>query len=263
MRLVASLLLCMLTSAVYGQMGFQVEPPKLYFEEQQGKFAPTRVKISNTGPVRMLIRASCMDWRRDSLGDKQFYPAGTLGSSCCPYLRIQPETIELAPGTQQDVLVSLEPGKNPGGTLRNAMLMLTQLNEKEIADAQGQKSGFIIKVQLGVHVYHVPAAAKSRMMAIDSLCLAQVKATQSANVLVNNVGELPLESELRIELTNLVTAEETKLPSVPVNTMPGEKIWVKSPLPDKLPKGRYLVIALIESGTDVPLQVAEFETDIQ
>lgn len=262
MRLFTFLVLLTLPTAVLGQMGFQVEPPKLYFEEKQGKIAPTRIKLSNTGSSRMVVRASCVDWRRDSLGDKQFYPAGTLPLSCCPYLRVQPETVELEPGTQQEMLVSLDPGKTNRPGLHNAMLMLTQLNEKEIASARGQTSGFIIKVQIGVHVYHTSSALKNREIAIDSLCTAQTKEGRFANILVNNTGELPLESEVRLELTNLLTAEEIKVPSVPVNSMPGEHIWVKSLLPANLPKGRYLIIALIESGTDVPLQVAELEADV-
>jgi hypothetical protein len=67
---------------------------------------------------------------------------------------------------------------------------------------------------------------------------------------------------MRVELTNLKTAEEVKLESIPVNSMPGERIWVNAPLPAKLPAGRYLVITIIDSGPDVPLQVAELETDV-
>ncbi|QJW89795.1 hypothetical protein HNV11_10605 [Spirosoma taeanense] len=251
-----------ITSRTFGQAGFQVEPPKVYFEEKNNKLAPVRIKVTNPSAVRMVIRASCVDWRRDSLGEKQFHPAGSLPSSCCPYLRVQPETVELEPGSQQEVLVSLNPDKLGNQQLRNGMLMLTQINEREIAEAQGRKSGFIFKVQIGVHLYHIPAAVKLKTMEIDTLFLSHNKEVQQLQVRVRNAGELDLESQLRVELTNLQTAEEIKLPPVPVNTMPGERIWLKTLLPEKLAKGRYLIIAIIDSGTDIPLQVAELETDM-
>ena len=82
------------------------------------------------------------------------------------------------------------------------------------------------------------------------------------SVRVNNTGKLNAESQLRVEITNLVTSEEIKLPAVPVNSLPGERIWVNAELPEKLPQGRYLIIAIVDSGSDVPLQVAELETDV-
>ena len=245
-----------------GQTGFQVEPPKVTFEEQNGRLAPVRVKLTNTSSVRMVIRASCVDWQRDSLGDKQFYAAGTLKTSCCPYLRVQPETVEMAPGSEQEVVVTLSPDGPLTQQLHHGMLMLTQINEREIAAAKGVQVGFIMRVQIGVHLYHMPKVGLSKAMSIDTMAVGAVKERHQVSVRVNNTGKINAESQLRIEVTNLITTEEVKLPPVPVNSLPGERIWVNAPLPEKLAKGRYLIIAIIDSGSDVPLQVAELETDV-
>lgn len=263
MKTIFILLLMLLPSLVLAQAGFQVEPPKLYFEEQNGRLAPVRIKLTNPSTVRMVIRASCADWRRDSLGEKQFYPPGKLPNSCCPYLHVQPETVELQPGGEQTMVVSLNPDRPVSDRLHNGMLLLTQINEREIAQAQGVKSGFIFKVQLGVHLYHTPRNVTQRQMTIDTVSVGQTPEDRHLRVRVGNTGQLHLESQLRLELTNLQTAEETKLEPITVNTMPGERIWVRTPLPPKLPKGRYLVISIVDSGPDVPLQVAELETDLR
>ncbi|MEZ0607985.1 hypothetical protein ACAW74_05695 [Fibrella sp. WM1] len=257
------LLLCLLAGQLKAQSGFQVEPPKLYFDEQNGKLTPMRIKLTNPTKVRMVIRASCADWRRDSLGEKQFFAAGKLPNSCCPYLNVQPETVELLPGGEQTMLVSLNPDKPLPAQLHNGMLMLSQINEREIAEAQGVKSGFIFKVQLGVHLYHTPRNVTQKMIAIDTVAFAKTNADRLVRVRVNNTGSLQLESQMRVELTNLKTAEEVKLEPITVNSMPGERIWVRAALPAKLPAGRYLVITIIDSGPDVPLQVAELETEMQ
>lgn len=260
--LLFTLLLASATLRAVGQTGFQVEPPKLTFEEQNGKLAPVRVKITNTSSVRMVIRASCADWRRDSLGDKQFFPAGTLPTSCCPYLRVQPETVEMAPGSQQEVLVTLAPDRPLSQELHHGMLMLTQINERELSAAQGVQVGFIMRVQIGVHLYHMPKAGLPKTMSIDTLSVGSSPENRRVSVRVNNTGKVNVESQLRVEVTNLVTSEEIKLPTIPVNSLPGERIWVNAALPDKLAKGRYLIIAIIDSGSEVPLQVAELETDM-
>jgi P pilus assembly chaperone PapD len=257
------LLMWLLSGVAMAQAGFQVEPPKLYFDEQTGKLTPIRIKLTNPTKVRMVIRASCADWRRDSLGEKQFFPPGKLPTSCCPYLRVQPETVELAPGGEQTMLVSLSPDQPVSTQLHNGMLMLTQINEREIAEAQGIKSGFIFKVQLGVHLYHTPRNVTLRTIGIDTVAVGKTGDGQQIRVRVNNTGALQLESHMRIELTNLKTAEEVKLDPVTVNSMPGERIWVKTPLPKAISAGRYLIITIIDSGPDVPLQVAELEADIR
>lgn len=45
--------------------------------------------------------------------------------------------------------------------------------------------------------------------------------------------------------------------------MPAEKIWLKAGLPANLPGGRYLVVAIVDSGPETPLEVAELETELQ
>ena len=260
--IVYTLLLVSVTLRAAGQTGFQVEPPKLTFDKQNGKLAPLRVKLTNTSAVGMVIRASCVDWRRDTLGDKQFLPAGTLPVSCCPYLRVQPETIELAPGTAHEIVVTLTPDQSLTQELHHGMLMLTQINEREISAAQGVQVGFLMRVQIGVHLYHIPKAGLTKTMSIDTMLAGPATENHRVSVRVNNTGKTNVESQLRVEITNLVTSEEVKLPVIPVNSLPGERIWVKAALPEKLTKGRYLIIAIVDSGSDVPLQVAELETDI-
>lgn len=258
-----TLLLIAVALRAVGQTGFQVEPPKLTFDEQNGKVAPLRVKLTNTSAVRMVIRASCVDWRRDSLGDKQFFPAGTLPTSCCPYLRTQPETVEMEPGTTREIVVTLAPDRTLTPELHHGMLMLTQINEREISAAQGVQVGFIMRVQIGVHLYHMPKGSLTKTMSIDTIAVGSAKeANRQVSIRVNNTGKTNVESQLRVEVTNLITSEEVKLPAIPVNSLPGERIWVKAALPGKLAKGRYLIIAIVDSGSDVPLQVAEIETEM-
>ncbi len=257
--------LLLLSFAGQGQSGFQVQPSKLYFNEQNGALTPARIFVKNPSQVRMVVRASCADWRRDSVGNKQYFPPGELPTSCCPYLLVQPETVELQPGEEKEMIVTLQPTQSPATDLRHAML--TQANEHELAAAQKVTASVIFRIQLGVHLYHIPATAKNRSLVIDTLLLPRAEKTpadadRQVRIRVANSGDLNAESTLRVELTNLQTAQETKLEPIGINTLPNDRIWVNAGIKEKLPKGRYLIVAILDSGPDIPLQVAELEADL-
>lgn len=255
---------------VWAQGGFQVQPSKLFFHEQNGTLTPARLLVKNPSPVPMVVRASCADWTRDSTGNKQYFAPGAMPTSCCPYLLVQPETVELQPGEEKEVIVTLRPTGRAVGELRHGMLFLTQANEHELAASQKVTASVIFRMQIGVHLYQIPSTAKNRSLVIDTLALppankatpAGQPASPQVRVRVRNAGDLNAESTLRIELTNLQTAQETKLSPVDINTLPNDRIWVAAEVKERLPKGRYLVVAILDSGPDIPLQVAELETDL-
>lgn len=260
--IVLKLLLCV--SCAYGQTSFLVESSRLFFHEPVGGSAPaTKLKVKNPGSTRLIIRASCADWQRDSLGDKQYFQPGTLETSCCPYLTVQPETIELGPGQEQELLVSLTPATHPQ-KLQNGMLMLTQVNEEQWQGQPKAKAQIMFRMRIGVHLYYIPKNINKRAISVDTLLVdTDNKVLKPLRLKVHNTGDINLDSHVRFELTNLQTSEEFTVESMAVNSMPSEKIWLRTELPANLPKGRYLVVAIVDSGPETPLEVAELETEIR
>lgn len=259
-----TLCLVVYTSFVYGQTSFQVESSRLFFSEPVAGVAPTtKLKVKNPGTSRLTIRASCSDWQRDSLGDKKYFPPGTLKTSCCPYLTVQPETIELNPGQEQELLVTLDPATQPNRML-NGMLMLTQVNEEEWQGKTKSKAQIMFRMRIGVHLYYTPKNVTKRSLSVDTLFIANdTKELKPLQVKIHNTGDLNLDSHVRFELTNLQTSQEYKVESLAVNTMPAETIWLKTELPANLAGGRYLVVAIVDSGPETQLEVAELETELR
>ncbi|MEZ0542527.1 hypothetical protein ACAW75_22710 [Fibrella sp. Tmos10] len=245
------------------QIGFQVSPAKIYINHSSTTEQTARLHLTNTMDKRLILQATCADWRRDSAGTKVYYPAGTLPTSCCSVVRVTPTVIELAPHEERDILVTVLADASSGaGLLRNAMVLLTQVNEQETASAS-RSSQFIIRVQIGVHVYVLPAESVQPDVAITGMKLSRSGDRYQVKVQVANQGGTLLESQLRVEYLNLATMQEVKMEPMPVNTMPKEQFNVTALVPDTLPKGKYLIVAILDSGSGQPLKVAELETELK
>ena len=140
-RLVLILLCLIETSFCQAQIGFQLSPAKLYFSQKGTAEQTARLHVNNTTNTRLVLQATCADWRRDSTGTKVYYRPGLLPTSLCSSIKVTPDVIDLAAGEERDVLVTLAPGQlSNSPSFRNGMLFLTQSNELEVAEQKLQRS---------------------------------------------------------------------------------------------------------------------------
>jgi hypothetical protein len=262
--LILTLILCLMeVSLCQAQIGFQVSPAKLYFTQKGTNEQTLRLHLTNPMDTRLVLQATCADWRRDSTGEKVYYPVGSLPTSCCSLVKVIPSTIELAPGEQRDVLVTLLADQSvKSGAIRNGMLLLTQSNEQEVARLKGA-SQFIIRAQIGVHVYVIPDENLKSDIAITNMDIVKSGSQYQVKVQVRNSGGTLLESQLRLEYLNLATMQEVKAEAVPVNTMPKDDYRVIATVPSTLPAGKYLIVAVMDSGPSQTLKVAELEATLK
>ncbi|XWW45703.1 hypothetical protein JYG30_23795 [Fibrella sp. USSR17] len=253
------LFLCLATFSVcQAQIGFQVSPAKLFINHSKTASQTVRIHIINPMDTRLVLQATCADWRRDTVGAKVYYPAGTLPGSCCSIVSITPNVIELAPHQETDVLITVR-ADAAAGTLRNGMILFTQVNEQETARAKAG-SLILIKVQIGVHIYVLPGESRQPEIGITNMEVARSGKKAQLTVEIANTGGTLLESNLRLEYLNLATMQELKTDPVPVNTMPKDQFKVSSLIPETLAAGKYLIVAILDSGPGQTLKVAELET---
>ncbi|MBO0951154.1 hypothetical protein [Fibrella forsythiae] len=255
------LILCLAVAILpcQAQIGFQVSPAKLYVNHSTTSEQTLRLHLNNTMDTRLVLQATCADWRRDSMGTKAYYPAGSLPNSCCSLVRVTPSVIELAPHEERDILVTVQADPRSGSAVvRNGMILLTQANEQETARAKGA-SQFIIKVQIGVHLYVLPEVSAQPDIAITGMDVAKAGDQYQVKVQVENKGGTLLESQLRLEYLNLDSMQELKMEPMPVNTMPKDQFKVAAMVPASLAKGKYLIVAILDSGPGQTLKVAELE----
>lgn len=241
------------------QIGFQVSPAKLYFTQKGETEQTLRLHVNNTTNARLVLQATCVDWRRDSTGTKVYYAPGSLPTSVCSSIKVTPGVIELAPNEERDILVTLNPDQQvKSASFRNGMLLLTQSNEVETARSRAPAE-FIIKVQMGVHLYVLPEVSLKPDIAITDMDISRSGEQYQVKVKVHNKGEILLESQLRLEYLNTETMEEVKVAPIPVNTLPTEAFNVTTTIPLAVTPGKYHIVAILDSGPNQALKVAELE----
>ena len=258
------LLLCLMElSFCQAQIGFQVSPSRLFFSQGSSAEQTLRLHLNNPMDTRLVLQITCADWRRDSTGEKVYYPSGTLPTSSCPFVRVTPGVVELAPKETRDVLVTLALNQQDySKDVRNGMIFLTQSNEQEVARAKAS-SQFIVKAQIGVHVYIVPDENTRSGIDIMDMDIAKTGPQYRVKVGIQNSGNTLMESKLRLEYLNLETMEELKTEAVPVNTMPKDSYRVVAGVPPTLRAGKYLIVAVLDSGPGQTLKVAELKADLK
>lgn len=260
---------------VNAQVGFQVSPGKLFFRQSVGQVGSQTVRITNSSPNDLVLECNFADWKRDSMATKIYAAPGTYPGSISKYLKVTPENISLKPGESKLVEVNLSLPAEDDHMVSNAMLFITQVNEKELANRSNNKqTSMVFRVQMGVHVYNETPQLQSRNIDIEDVQYIasnpvdggkkDSSSTQKKiSALIANIGERITEGTVRFELTHKETLDEWKSKPLDFNSMPGDKFYVSNSLPGSLAKGRYALVTIVDFGSDQPLKVAESEIEIK
>ncbi len=281
-RLPLTLLFTLLISAAFSQGGLQVAPGKVFFHQGQGQLSSKSVSVTNTSTQTITVNCSFADWVRDSAGNKIYADPGTYKHSNSKYLKVFPATATIKPGESASFEVSLLLPENGDTAVTNSMLFITQVDEKKLEDPNVKKKEAFMKflIQMGIHIYNEPPQIQYKNIDIvqvrqenDTLqdykyntvkkkydTLHQV--VRNIEAVIHNNGDLICEGQVRFELTDKATQKEIKLEPVGFNSLPGDRLVMRMVLGDKVPKGKYFVVTLLDFGMDQPLKVAESEIDI-
>jgi hypothetical protein len=254
-------------TAVNGKaQGIAVTPSRMFFNGMPGQAAVQQLELYNTGKGRLVFNASVKDWLRDSTGNKVYYDAGKLPASNATWLEVVPTTIDLGPGEKKTVTVTLHVPATPaaGKNVTNSMLFFTQVNEQQAFTSQKEsKIGINLHLELGVHIYHTPPGFSRKDLEFEAfndqgLAIQQQDTLRQLALKVKNTGDIVADSRIRFEITNKTTGEELQIPVTAVSMLPGAEQVIYLFLPAHL-QGRYLAVALLDSGTDTSLKIAEKE----
>lgn len=272
MKQIASLLFALFAAGIiHAQGGFLVKPTKLYFDPAPQSQQKQTITIRNTSGEPVILECSLQDWKRDSIGNKVYSNAGTLPNSCSRYLKVAPEVVALQPGEEKELEVILSAPADSVKQALNAMLMLTQVNEKKAEKAKIVQTQIVVRMQVGVHVYFEPPYLETKDVDLQRLFFAKSGTASKEDLLakerglvseIANIGQLVAEGKLRLELSNLQTQQVWKLDEKEFNSMPGDLLQIPFTLPAGLPKGPYNILAMLDLGANLPLKVIEAQIDL-
>jgi len=236
-------------------------PTRVFFEGNPEETVTEIITISNSGKDTYEFIVHIQDWKRDSLGNKLYFPMATLPNSNAKYIGLSTTNLKVEPGERKTFPISISIPKEVNSSSTNSMLFFTQTNALE-PNTKG-KSGMGIKtsLELGIQLFYTPHETK--IGDLDFLAFehqnetVQGKQVKRLAIKLKNTGEVNKDSFIKFELTNKLTGEEIKIKSIPIAIMPLDYQWVYCPIADTLAEGEYLAVAILESGADNNLKVAE------
>jgi len=256
------ILLFLGTHTILSAQDISVSPARIFFKQSEPQRLSQRVTLFNSGDKSIIFQSSISDWKRDSLGNKVYFSAGTLSSSNASWVEVQPNIVEIPAHSKKEVTVILHVPKDKKPGLTHSMLFLTQLNaQPSRALANGKTNiGVMVKLEFGIHVYYTPLLTELKNLEFINLKEKTVtegnKKIRRIEVKIKNTGNVVTDGFLRLEVTDKSSGKEMKLPERAISMLPGDEQTIYLDMPASL-KGTYLVVALLDSGEQTNLKVAK------
>ena len=217
--------------------------------------------LSNTSDVPVQATITRQDWDRAENGDNRFLPAGSTGRSCGAMLSASPVSIRVEPRSSRIVRLSVE----GAAALSQECWDIFFVEEvPQRAGIRGNSLQYIFRT--GVKVYVIPPGLKRdggvEDMSVDEVPLVAEKSASSTPTLISvapktkrqvsvrfrNTGAEHLVSKGQLEFRRLDNSVAAKVAIPEFPTLPGATRKVMIDIPTDLPRGDYLVLALIDFG---------------
>jgi pili/flagellar assembly PapD-like chaperone len=218
--------------------------------------------LSNTSDKPVQATISRSDWDRIENGDNRFISAGSSGMSCGAMLSVSPLSVRIEPHSSRVVRL----GVQPSAALTHECWDIIFVEEvPQRSSTKGNSLQYIFRT--GVKVYVAPPGltrdgAVEDMEAVDA-APAQAASTTPASrtpapakpaakrqiaIRFHNTGGMNLIAKGRIEFRRLDNSLATQVAIAEFPTLPGATRKILVDVPNDLPAGDYVALALIDFG---------------
>jgi len=231
-------LLAWLASGMAADIG--ISPPRVDLAGAPGQRLTTTVTVLTMSGREQQVATEIGDWTMGVTGDIAFFPSGTLTHSSGPWFELDALDFVLQPGGGREVRLDVTIPEDAEGT-HHAMVFFT------VVPPPTEASGIAVVTTSRVAFTVYVTVSGTEVNGAELLDLYQSGADAITAVLVNTgntVMRLGGVVELRNEAGEVVRRLE--VPDVPVLRESERELTFT--LPDDLPSGFYVALALIEDS---------------
>ncbi len=179
------------------------------------------------------------EWDRSEAGENRFLPVGSTGASCGERLTFSPAVLRLEPGGSERVRVSMNGAPPEGRECWDAISIEQVLHRTQPAGNSVQ-----YRFRTAVKVYVTPSGL-SREGAIEDM---RLEAQRQISIQFRNAGGMHLLAKGHVEFRRADNSVALSAPIAEFPTLPGAVRRLSLEVPRELPKGEYIVLALIDFG---------------
>jgi hypothetical protein len=249
-------------------VGVAVTPSHLNFNLKQGGTKTYEVKVTNETLVKRSFNVSLSDYDADKAGKTIFMKPGTSIYGMSQWLSVSPTFFELKPGAVQKVTVTLSiPDSIIAPRAAWGLLWIEEQKERQSLDNAGNDKsislGVIPTFAFGVYLYQNPPTVANNRVSIDNFVYQGVNGSQpKIDMTLKNVGDGIAACTAYVELTNTKTGKQQRLMVKRFVILPGYTRNYMFTLPQKLEKGAYSAVGVLDYGSKEDVEAAEISFDI-
>ena len=233
----------------------------------QGQTGTAKVQIVNNLPTKKSFNIYIVDWMRDTTGAHIMAEAGTLPRSCAKWVTLDKKLVEnLEPGQVQDLTVKLNVPDSVDAVkeMKWCLVVIESVKEKILAkDTKTITAGVQQEFRMGVHIYQTPPSVTEKGVKMLSFTKVPNEKTKY-RITCKNTGNTQLDVKSYLELTNLKDPKnKIKVGPKKFPLFPDQKRIVDFSLPDTIKAGKYLIIAAVDGGGDLPLEASQATIELK
>ncbi|MEI6594664.1 MAG: hypothetical protein WCO28_03810 [Bacteroidota bacterium] len=250
-------------------VGVAVSPSHLNFNVKPGESKTIEVKVTNETKSKRSFKVTLKDFDMDKSGASSFMSAGTGEHSLSTWLNISPTFMELQPGASQKIRVTLTLPDSEG-TNRAAWcaMMVEEAKERQKleTDPNDQKIAFGItpSTAFGIWIYQNPPNVAVKKVEIVNFALQKLNnKPRNIELTLVNKGDGISFCTTYVELTNTNTGKTQRLLVKRFTLLPGYTRNYLFSLPEKLDKGKYSAVGVLDYGSKDEVQAAELEFKVE
>jgi hypothetical protein len=243
--------------------GIAIDRATVDFNLNSGQTGTTKITVTNTTKSKVQMNVYLNDWLRDTVGAHTYLNPGTISHSCSKWISLDKTFLEINPGQSMDVNIKMQVPDSLSATkeMKWSMLFIETVHEKPAPGTKGITTGVTIDMRYGIHIYQTPPNLSNKDLKMLSFG-ALPNSKNKYRMVCQNTGEMQLECQSYLELLSMSDGKKTKVATRNFPLFPEQKRYVDFTLPDTLPKGKYTVTAVLDGGSDIPLEAAQVTIEI-
>ena len=263
-NVITPLLFCLRVLAAMAQ-DFEVAPVIMNFDANPGQIQKKVMTIRNHANIKQSFTFDFGDYEINEEGKKIRQAAGSSSRSCASWITVTPNLLELNPNEERTVTVLMTVPKDGFATKWGMIYVQASTEQKGNEIDKQLATGIKVTPRIAVLISQSPKTNKNykgKIYALKEVTTAK-DSVKTFHVVVENTGDKIFEGNVQLLLADMATAEETKYKPQKNRVFPGEKRTFVLTLPNNIPKGKYVLAAILNYGHDTALEGTQLLVEIK
>jgi len=250
-------------------LGVAVAPSIMRFRTSPGESETRYLTITNDTYKQQNFRITFADFDLNEQGSARQLPFGEQHEYGLTRWIVADQTfVKLKPGEAKKIGITINlPDVPEAYRAAWSMMMVDMEREREylVPSKSGDNvsMGIIPTYGFGIFIYQNPPNTSINKVEITRFDFTYDNNNRYVNISVKNVGDGIGFCVVYVELSNLNTGHQERLPLKRITILPGQSRELDFAFPGDTPKGEYSIMGVLDFGSDTEMEAAEMEINVQ